>query len=313
MPGAALHLTHVELLSRDPRVHAGVRRALGREDPFMRLGAVLLDLPFYTNIVPMTLGYWLERPAEDCPFALALHRDRPDLLAWHLLRHAHQDERLTKDQRAALVAGVMAHMVLDMELHPLVNWCARRDQARYGGNNSHHHRLTEKYHSLFFHRDTLGQDPIGTRAFFSQKTVIVAPPPFVRLGTRRPVYGFISEMLRGFHGAHAPGPRQVARWVRCFRHFAIMVCAPWASVNSRNKGTPQNRRRYYHNPRFSFLDYWERAFERSVALVNMAHELHCGGDFSAASQRAFLAEAKICDLSVGSSEGQPEPGQVTSR
>ena len=296
MPGAALHLTHLELLSLDPRVDRALRRAMERQDPFMRLGAVLLDLPFYTNIVPMTLGYWLERPAEDCPFALAIHKDRPDLLAWHMVRCAHRDDRLSTDQRAALLAGVMAHMVLDMELHPLVNWCAQRDLSRYGGNESHHHRLTEKYHSLFFHRDQFDHDPIGTWAFFSRKTLIVDHPPFLRMDTRPPVYAFVSDLLRGFHGARGPGPRQVARYVRCFRHFALMVCMPWAGVNSRNKGTPQNRRRYYDNDRFSFSDCWDRAFTRSVRLINMAQQIFLSGDFSAASQRAFLAEADICDL-----------------
>lgn len=299
MPGAALHLTHVELLSREPRVNPGLRQAMVGEDPFMRLGAVLLDLPFYTSIVPMTLGYWLERPAEDCPFAMAIHRERPDLFAWHLVRHAHQDDRLPGDQRAALLAGVMAHMVLDMELHPLVNRSARRDLARYGGNESHHHRLTEKYHSLFFHRDLQGHDPIGTWAFFSQKTIIVDHPPFIRLDARPPVYAFVSDLLQGFYGARAPGPRQVAHRVRCFRHFALLVCMPWARINGQNKGTAENRRHYYDNEEFSFPDYWERAFKRSVALVNLAHQLFLSGDFSAASRRAFLEEADICDLSLG--------------
>ena len=305
MPGAALHLTHIELLSRDPRVHTGLRRAMQREDLFMRFGAVLLDLPFYTSIVPMMLGYWLERPAEDCPFAVAEHRDRPDLFAWHLVRQAQRDARLTVDQRAALLAGVMAHMALDMELHPLVNRCARRDLARFGGNESHHHRLTEKYHSLFFHRDRLGRDPIGTWDFFRRKTVIVEHPPFVRLGSRLPVYAFISDLLRGFHGASAPSPRQVAHQVRCFRHFALMVCMPWARVNSRNKGTEQNRRRYYENDAFSFADYWERAFSRSVSLVNLAHESFLSGDLSGAGKRAFLAAAAISDLTGGRLAGPP--------
>ncbi len=299
LPGATLHITHVELLSREPRVDAGLRRALTRQDPFARLGAVLLDLPFYTNIVPMMLRYWRERPAEQRPFAVALHRDRPDLLAWHMLSGGSRDTRLPRDQRAALLAGVMAHMALDMELHPLVNWCAHRDLARFGGNESHQHRLTEKYHSLFFHRDLWNQDPIGTWDFFVRKTVIVDPPPFVRLGWRRPVYAFVSDLLRGFHGSPAPGPRQVARWVRDFRHFALMVCAPWARVNSRNKGTEENRRRYYDNERFSFMDHWQRAFDRSVALVNLAYEVFNEGDGSDAAKRAFLAEAKICDLAVG--------------
>ena len=299
MPGAALHLTHLELLSREPGLHPALHRALQQQPISARLGAVLLDLPYYTGIVPLTLGYWLEWPARECPLARAIHTQDPDLLAWQLLRRAFGDRRLPHDQRLALVAGCMAHMALDMELHPLVNFCAERDLARFGGEQSHHHRLTEKYHSLYFHRDRQGLDPIGTWGFFARKTLVMKRPPFVRLRAGQPLFGLVSELLAGLYPGHHPGPRQVARWVRNFRHFALMVCMPWAHRNSLNKGTPENRRRYYENDQFCFLDYWQRAYARSVALLNLAHEVWAAGDFGAASREDFLRQAQICDLARG--------------
>ena len=110
MPGAALHLTHIELLSRDPRVHTGLRRAMQREDLFMRFGAVLLDLPFYTSIVPMMLGYWLERPAEDCPFAVAEQFHSAPPSAAHL-GGAHADGAASAHDHGRLRRALQEHLV----------------------------------------------------------------------------------------------------------------------------------------------------------------------------------------------------------
>jgi len=93
MPSATLHITHVELLSQDPLLPRPFREAMTQELTCARLGAVLVDLPFYTNIVKMMLGYWLEMPAEMCPFAQVMHRYHPDLFTWHFLGEVHQDGR----------------------------------------------------------------------------------------------------------------------------------------------------------------------------------------------------------------------------
>src|SRR5438132_1707920 len=60
---------------------------------------------------------------------------------------------------------LVPHVALDLALHPLVNYGARRDVVEKGGHESTHHRVTEKYHALFFHLERFGDDPIGTPAF----------------------------------------------------------------------------------------------------------------------------------------------------
>lgn len=297
MPSAALHLTHVQLLGRDEATPRRLRQGISDEPAWARLGAVLPDLPFYGNIVQMMLGYWLERPARPSALAARMHRARPELLAWRFIRAAGENRRLTEPQRLAVVSGLLAHMALDMELHPLVNDCARQQQRALGGELTHHHRLVEKYHSLFFHQDRFGRDPLGRPGFFLRQSVIVRGTPLTRLDPGPAVFGWLAGLLAELYPELAPTPRQVAGWVRAFRHFSLVVSGPWALRNTRRTGNSDNRQRYYHNAQFSFIDHWQRAYDRSLELLTLADRVLQQGDFSAASQSRFEGQAAISDLS----------------
>ncbi len=85
MPGASVHLTHAELLAGEERLNPLLREAMAQELFYTRMGAILPDLLFYHNIITLIMGYWKELPAEDCPFARRIHRQRPDLFAFHFI------------------------------------------------------------------------------------------------------------------------------------------------------------------------------------------------------------------------------------
>lgn len=307
MPGATLHLTHIELLAEEPALSDPVRAAIAAQITHARLGSVFVDLPFYTNIVTMMVGYALEMPAENCPFAHKMHRYRPDMFAWHVLCCcAEEGGELTRDQRLALLAGFFSHVALDLEVHPLVNWCARRDLILRGGNESHHHRLTEKYHSLFFHKDLLGSDVVGRSELFTQRARIVDHPATVRRNVHAPVVRWSTEMLAGFFHGAAPSMREFAGWVRAFRHFSLAISLPPAGGNSRRLGNADNRRRYYENDDFRFVEFWRRGYQRSIELINLAHAVVEAEDFSDTRRAAFLRRAAISDLAYPPERGLPE-------
>jgi hypothetical protein len=296
MPSASMHLTHAELLTSEPSLAAPLREAMQRELVYARLGAVFPDLPFYTNIVTMMLGYWLEMPAEKCPFAQKMHRYHPDLFAWHFLTESRKDRVLTTDQRLALLAGFFSHLALDLDLHPLVNWIARRDTILHGGHESHHHRLAEKYQSLFLHRELEGDDCLGKRRFFVEKSRIVDDPPFFRLNVGLPIVRWATDMLSGFFHESAPSMRQFSSWVRSFRHFGFVVSLPPCAGNSQRLGNEANHERYFENSDFRFHDFFDCGYERSVQLLNLAYEVFETGDESVQARDAFLAAARIGDL-----------------
>src|SRR5262249_11541133 len=139
---------------------------------------------------------------------------------------------LTRDERLALMAGLISHAALDLTLHPLVNYCARRDTEAFGGHESVHHRLTEKDHALFFHLERLGADPIGTPEFRRLTQVVKAVPPlFGPARVEQPLLGFMQDAYRGVYG-DAPDSATWAGWVRSFRHFGVLAALPIARKNS---------------------------------------------------------------------------------
>jgi hypothetical protein len=292
------------MLATEPSLAQPVREAMASEVTFARLGAIFPDLPFYTNIVPMTLGYWLELAAENCPIAHRMHSDHPDRFAWRFLGLATADRTMTPLQRLALLGGFFSHVALDLELHPLVNWCARRDVIRFGGEESHHHRLAEKYHSLFFHVDHEGRDCLGRRDFFEDRSRVLDDPFFLRLQPDLPVIRWAAEVL-SFYREDAPTPHHVAKWLRTFRHFTFLVSLPAAERNGRRLGHDAHRERYYDNGDFRFVDFWDRGYRRSVTLINQALEIFESGDLSEQQRRRFLAMAEISDLAYPPERGLP--------
>jgi hypothetical protein len=300
-------LTHAERLAdTSTGLPPALRAAMQREIIYTRLGATFVDLPFYTNIWTMMLGYYLEHPAEPCPFAQRMHRDRPDLFTWHVLQVCRRESSaLSEAQRLAFLGGFLSHVALDLELHPLVNWCARRDVILHGGVESHQHRLAEKYQSLFFHREVLGADILGVPRLFTEQTQIVEHTAFFNLVTDRPVIRWSADLLAEFCRGEAPGPRDLASWIRAFRHFALSISLPIAKENSNRLGNAENRALYYDNADFRFMDHYRRAHARSVELLELAHAIWRSGDLSPESKASFLQRAQITNLAEPPERGLP--------
>ena len=163
MPAPQLHLSFGLSLATDDRVPARLRKACAAEPTYARLGAIVHDLPYYGNMIVESVRYGLGSPAVDEPWAYRMHSVEPGRFVASYIRAAAHAPGLTVDEKLALVGGLLSHCALDLALHPLVNHVARRDTRQYGGHESMHHRVTEKYHALFFHLERRGSDPVGTR------------------------------------------------------------------------------------------------------------------------------------------------------
>jgi hypothetical protein len=295
MPAPQLHLTFGMLVKDQPGIHPALRRACAAEPIYTRLGAIFHDLPYYGNMLAEAVRYGLGSPALDEPWAYRMHSVRPERFVASFVRAAASAPGLHREERLALVGGLLSHCALDLTLHPLVNYCARRDTAEHGGHESVHHRLTEKYHALFFHLERLGYDPIGTPEF-RQWTQIVKAGSFVEARVETPIVQFMRDAYRGAYG-DAPDGETWAGWVRSFRHFGLLVALPIARRNSEKKQRdPSLRPRYFENDVFRFWDFYAHSERRVVELCNLGYAYFDAGDFSAAAEDAFVRAARIDDL-----------------
>jgi hypothetical protein len=303
MPAPQLHLTFGSLVKDHPRVHRTLRDACAAEPVYTRLGAIFHDLPYYGNMIAEAIRYGLEAPALDEPWAYRMHSVRPARFVASFVRAAATAKGLAPDERLALVGGLVSHCALDLTLHPLVNYCARRDTAALGGHESVNHRLAEKYHALFFHLERLGHDPIGT-AEFRRSTVVVKEGSFVRARVEPQLIAFMRDAYRGAYGG-APDGRTWAGWVRSFQHFGALVASPMAARNSRLvRRDPSLRLRYFENEVFRFWDFYACSERRVAELANLAQAYFAAGDFSRTAEDAFVAASQIDDLA------EPEPREL---
>lgn len=222
-----------------------------------------------------------------------VHSVRPARLVASVLRAARRERGLSTAERRALCGGIVSHCALDLALHPLVNYCARRDTARHGGHESTHHRLAEKFHALFFHLERYGEDPIGPA--FAARTRITKEGHSLSPHVEPALLRLLTDACRGAYGS-CPAPAQWGRWVRNFRQFGLLVSIPSAARNSQRVRTAEMRARYYENPVFDFRDFYASAERRLRRLAWLAYDYMEGGDFSAPSEDAFCAAACIDDL-----------------
>lgn len=312
MPAPHFHLSFGQLVPSLPGMPAAVQRVGETEPTYIRLGAIFHDLPYYGNMIVEAIRYGLGSPALDEPWAYRMHSVRPDRFVASFIRAARTvDAPLTEDERLALVVGLLSHCALDLTLHPLVNYIARRDQSLHGGHESMHHRVTEKYHALFFHVERLGFDPIGSTIL--QWTRVTKTRPMVRARVEPSLIAFMRDAYSGAYG-DAPMGETWAGWVRSFQHFGALVGNPLAALNAKKvRKDPSLYPRYFENDTFRFWDFYSQSEQRAVELISLAHDYFYANDFSVEAEDAFCAAARIDDLAEPEPRGLPELPRLTVR
>jgi hypothetical protein len=306
VPAPPLHLTFAEMMGDQEGVPRKVREAVRAHPIYTHLGGIFHDLPYYIGALRMMLGYWQENAAEISPWGVRLHMDRPGAFSAHLvetLRHA--PGPMDRDQRTAFFAGFFSHAALDHTLHPLVNFAAERAFRRHGGEVSHHHRLIEKYQSVFLHIELLGEDIIGTPAFFSRIAKVTRKNPFFSRRVDPGLAEFMTGMLRGFFG-EAPSAREWTGWVRSFRHIAFLVSGTLAARNSRNSRTPELRERYFSNSEFDVRDFFEAGRRRAASMLTLARDYFELGRHDDAARESFARATALDSLSYPDEARHPE-------
>src|SRR5262245_60454976 len=127
MPAPQLHLSFGLTVAHHPDAPPLMRRACAAEPVYTRLGAIVHDLPYYGNLIVEAVRYGLEATPLDEPWAYRMHSVRPARFVASYIRAAARAPGLLLEERAALVGGLISHVALDLTLHPLVNYCARRE------------------------------------------------------------------------------------------------------------------------------------------------------------------------------------------
>jgi hypothetical protein len=157
MPAEAIHLTALREALASPRLDPRVRRRVVRREDAARLGAVLVDLPYFHRYVEEVVRYAVGAPARPSPWGAELHEGGAIALLGGMLDVA---RRRNDDTIGAIAIGLASHLAIDRALHPLVNALARRHPV--GKDHGSAHREVEKFQSICFHERYHGRDLMGT-------------------------------------------------------------------------------------------------------------------------------------------------------
>ena len=310
MPAATLHVTFVELLA-DADVPRAIAHAISSHLRHARLGAMLYDVPFYSNVVLMAIRYGLKRPAEVRPLGTLIHHggEAAGLYA-NLLARLHRATKVPADARLALMAGAASHIALDAAQHDLVRFIARRQMAATGkGDESFHHRIAEKFHSLFFHLETFGEDIIGTPRW-RERTRLTEGASLIFRRHEPAVTAAWLAALRDTYG-FAPTVTEWTSQLRAFVRFGAMTSIYPARRNSRLYSTAEKRRTFYSNDLFHFPDHMDAATRLAVRTLVLSLDYYEAGRFDAESRGKFIAELALpARISVPEAADAPNPYPV---
>lgn len=287
VPAEGIHLTALREALTAPHLGAATRRRLVRREDAARLGALLVDLPYFHRFAGEVVRYLAGIPAKPSPWGPALHEHGGAVALLHeLVRVARRD----RDETIGAVAlGLASHASIDRALHPLVNSLARRHKA--GKNHDASHREVEKFQSICFHEAYLGKDLMGTPTITAYLTI-----PLVRqLGEPR-----LSAQLREAWAAalgRAPSAGELAGYGRGYRmHTRLLGYA----VGKRIAPAPAKERArpmYLEGGWGNFSAALESAVHASVAVLD-------------ATAAALDAEDRDADAALDALRATLPPGTI---
>lgn len=184
-----------------------------------KLGAVLVDLPYFERFPLAVARYLLSRPPAHSRWGDVTHHRAPIAVGRGLAEEA---ARLGGEDGAwlhALALGYISHAAVDRTVHPHVNSLAAARAARLGDAHARQHVEVEKYQSIMFHDARMGFEVMGTRALYEHCAVEAAPLWIGRTGEA------VQRVLLAAWG-EAPSRALLRGWARGYAQYVWVIASP---------------------------------------------------------------------------------------
>lgn len=277
MPAEGIHLTALREAISAAALAPPARQLLLRHGEEARLGALLVDLPYFYRFAAEVLRYVARRPPRPSRWGAELHQGGAIALLHELLAHA----RRTRDAALGAIAlGLASHLAIDRALHPLVNSLARRYPVGSGHDASH--REVEKFQSICFHERYMGRDLMGTAAL----TGYLEIPALARVASASGV----EPLRRAWQAAlgEAPSARELADCARGYRMHIRLIGSPLGKRIAPPAAKEAARPRYLQGPWGTFEQALESAVAASLAVLEAAETAFSASDADASQATAAL-------------------------
>jgi hypothetical protein len=278
VPAEGIHLTALREAMAAPGLGASARRRIVRDEDAARLGALLVDLPYFDHYAAEVARYLAGVAARPSPWGALLHEGGAVALLRALLDLA----RIDPDPRIGAIAlGLASHVAIDRALHPLVNALAR---AHPHGDHGSSHREVEKFQSICFHEAYLGRDLMGDPGI-SRHLTIHLTGALDEPAIARPV---LAAFARAF--GRAPSGRELVRLGRGYRAHTWLLGSPLGRRVAPPAAKEAARPRFLHGAWGTFADHLAAAVEASLAVIDAAADVLDAGARDVDAARAALAD-----------------------
>lgn len=300
MPAFLLHATASDLLARRRELPERFARAFASAAGARRLGAVFVDLPYFTSFPLQVARHLVGRVSLGDPWGHVFHTrgvGRLALASIAAIRRRHLDSREDGAPAIAFLGGYLSHHAMDRLIHPVVQRHVREALAVGGGWFESHHTEAEKYQSLFFHEETLGRDIMGS-AYPREITATFpgASPWAARLPDE--LASVIENAIVEVH-ARTPGRSRLNAWLRWTTWYGQLLSSGqgWREGIAALRDADALRRRYYTDTGIASLV--DQATELTLDYLRAADEALAVESLDRAARRRFLGVVPDLDLDVG--------------
>ncbi len=256
MPAEGIHLTALREAMASPALSTAARRRLVRNDDAARLGAILVDLPYFHRFTNEVLRYVVGMPAKPSVWGATLHDGGAIDLLGALIEIARRER---DDVLGAIALGVASHCAIDRGLHPLINALARKHVA--GKNHDASHREVEKFQSICFHEQYMGRDMMGTPEITSYLAIQLAD------GLPDRISVLVLEAWRRALGT-APEPPELADYVRGYRTHTRLLGTRLGKRLAPRAAKEAAKPRYLQGSWGAFPALLEHAIAASVTVLD---------------------------------------------
>ncbi len=278
MPAEGIHLTSLREAAAGVELSPAARSRLVRHDDAGRLGALLVDLPYFDRFAGEVARYVLGRPPRPSPWGARLHQGGAIDLLGSLLAIARESR---DGATGAMALGLASHLAIDRSLHPLINALARRHRG--GIDHDASHREVEKFQSICFHEEYLGRDMMGTPGIRHLLSIHRA----ARLDEPELARPVLAAFSRAF--GSAPSAAELARWGRGYRaHCWLLGTAPARRI-APPAAKEAARPRYLHGAWGDFPSRLRAAIATSIAVIDAAADVLDAGTRDLATAYSALA------------------------
>ncbi len=294
MPAEAVHLTALRESLAAPRVSPAARRIAARHDDAARLGAVIIDFPYFDRFPEQVARYAFGIAPRHSPWGLALHARGPIEALAAVLAGA----RARRDEEAAAFAlGVASHCSLDRDIHPLVNALARANGVRRGKTLMSAHMEVEKFQSILFHEELNGCDFMGTPAVTRYVDLGLAP--------RLRAHPLGAAWRGALASEFGEGPERAALsgWGRGYRDFSRLIGSPVGATIAPPRAKEAARPVFYESGFGRFPDIVARSIARSIPILDAVADVYEASEPDAPAAFARLSALLPPGTIDGAGEG----------